>query len=322
MEFKNFDLLPPFKINFMMMSISESQNYGLKMHNIPEEWKKTKGEGIKIGLIDTGLPIHRDLNNQICEVNNFTKDPVEDMVVGHSSHCAGITCGEENGEGVVGIAPKAKLVIAKALGDNGSGNDRDLARAIEWTSNQGVQIINMSLGAPYWAASYFPQTYKAIKEAYEKNIVIVCASGNENANKVGVPARYKECIAVGAVNEKMKRASFSNKGPSLDFMASGVNIISTYINNSFASLNGTSMAAPQISGIVALMLSEHQGDKERRTPINNVQDVVDHLKKICIDLGDTGFDNEYGFGLPIFGEVPVKPYVPKKTLLQKILPFL
>jgi len=299
---RKINLLPPFKIGFRTLSLAEQKNYGIEMHNVPEAWKKTKGEGIKVAVIDTGLPVHRDLENQVVQSKNFTSDPIEDSVVGHSTHVSGIIAAEENDEGVVGIAPKAKLIIAKALGDDGSGDDESLAQAINWCVDQGVHVINMSLGAPAEYEMYFLQTKTAVQRAYEQGVVIVCASGNEYANKVGVPARWDECIAIGAVNNKKQRADFSNKGEKLDFAASGVDVVSTFKNNSYASLSGTSMATPQIVGIIALILSEHRGDQTgKRTPVNSVQDVIDHLKKICIDLGPSGFDKEYGFGLPVYG---------------------
>ena len=299
---KDIKLLPPFKIGFRTLSLSERKNYGIDLHNIPQAWKNTQGEGIKVAVIDTGLPVHRDLDNQITESENFTNDPIEDLVVGHSTHVSGIIAAEENDEGVVGIAPKSKLIIAKALGDSGGGTDSGLAKAIDWCVDQGAQVINMSLGAPAEYGYAFLMTKAAVKRAYEQNIVVVCASGNESADKVGVPARWDECIAVGAVNNKQQKADFSNKGETLDFAASGVDIVSTFTNNSYASLSGTSMSCPQIAGIVALLLSEHRGDQTgKRTPINNVKDVIEHLKKICIDLGPDGFDKEYGFGLPVYG---------------------
>jgi len=318
-------LLPHFDINFMMMSISERKNYGIELHNVPESWKITRGEGIRVAIIDTGLPVHRDLDNMIVASANFTNDPIEDLVVGHSTHVCGIIAAEENDEGVVGIAPKSELIIAKALGDDGSGDDQSLAHAIDWCVSQGAHVINMSLGAPAGAEGQFVKTRRAVIAAYKKGVVIVCASGNENANNVGVPAKWDECIAIGAVDNKKQRANFSNKGKELDFAASGVNITSSFTDNTYASLSGTSMACPQIAGICALILSEHRGNQPgRRTPINGPADVVDHLKKICIDLGETGFDSDYGFGLPVYGKIITeqpKP-LPKKTWIDSMMEWL
>ena len=321
MNNEKINLLFPFKIGYKMMTLSETVNYGNKMHNIPEMWKKTKGNGILIGVIDTGLPVHRDLKNQIVDSINFTESPIEDKIVGHGTHVAGVIAAEENGEGVVGIAPKAKLVIAKALGDDGSGSDEWLANAIYWCIDKKVDIINMSLGAPAEYDHAFPQTKQAVVDAYNKGIIIVCASGNENADKVGIPAKYKETFSVMAVNSKEERASFSNRGERLDFAAAGVDILSTFKNETFASLSGTSMACPQIAGIVALILSEHKSGQEKDTPINNPEDMREHIRKICVDLGNIGFDVNFGNGLPVFGKIeennpPIIP--PKPPIIEPV----
>jgi len=310
--------LPPYKVEYKMMTLSEVKNYGHKIHNIPEAWKFTKGENIKVAVIDTGLPNHRDLENQIIDHHDFTGYPEKD-IVGHSTHVSGIISAEENGEGVVGIAPQCKLYIAKALGDSGSGSDESIANSIKWCIDKKVDIINMSLGAPQESEMSFPLTKKAIKLAYGEGIIVICAAGNESASEVGFPACMKETISVGAIDSRKRRASFSNRGPKLDLAASGVDIVSTYLNNGYASLSGTSMACPIVTGIVALILSKHkkcQGD----TPIHNTDDVREHLKRISIDMGPVGFDNDYGNGLPIFSNfeemsVPVKK---RRTLLEWI----
>jgi subtilisin family serine protease len=320
-------LLPPFDINYRMMSLSETKNYGHDLHNAPEAWKTTKGEGVTVAVIDTGLPVHRDLEGQVVASANFTNDPIEDIKQGHSTHVAGIIAAKENNEGVVGIAPKAKLVIAKSLGDDGGGSDESIADAIDWCIEQKVDIINMSLGAPAKYAHLFTKTEKAVKKAYENNIVVICASGNENASKVGIPARYEEAIAIAAVNSKKQRANFSNKGPTLDFAASGVDIISTFLDNTYASLSGTSMASPQVAGLAALIISEHKNNPEKNTPLTSPEDVRDHIRKMCIDLGPAGWDKEYGYGLPVFGKLnpdPEKPppTPPQKTFWEKFLDWL
>jgi len=313
-------LIPPFTVNYKMMSLSEVKNYGHNLHNIPEAWKTTQGEGVTIAVIDTGLPVHRDLEGQIIASANFTFDPIEDLVQGHSTFVSGVIASKENNEGVVGIAPKAKLVIAKALGDDGSGSDENLASAINWCVEQKVDVINMSLGAPAKYAYLFKETEKAVKKAYEKGIVIVCAAGNENADQVGVPARYEEAIAVAAVDSKKQRASFSNKGPELDFAASGVDLLSTFLDNTYANLSGTSFSSPQVAGIVALIISEHRNNPEKDTPLTSPADVREHIRKICLDLGPAGWDKEYGYGLPVFGNINPEPDQPqpKKTFWEKI----
>lgn len=311
---KPINLLPPFDVNFITMSLAERKNYGHEIHNVPEAWLKTQGEGVKVSVIDTGLPIHRDLDSQIEDYANFTNDPVEDSKQGHSSHVSGIIAAKEDNEGVVGLAPKSRLLIAKALGDDGSGDDVMLGKAIDWSVEKGADIINMSLGAPAEFEKYFQHTKEAMARAYEKGVVLICASGNESAKKVGVPARFDQAIAIGAITKKKEKAYFSNTGDTLDFVGAGVNIISTFKNNSYASLSGTSMATPQLAALSALIIAEHRNsDRNHRTPINSPEDVKEHIRKICIDLGNDGFDNDYGWGLPVYGSVeePLPPQPPK-----------
>ena len=324
------NLLPPHTVKYRMMTLAETVNYGHRVHNIPEKWKLTKGEGVVVSIIDTGLPVHRDLENQIIDYANFTDSPVEDLVSGHGSHTAGIVAAEENGEGVVGIAPKSKLLIAKALGDDGSGSDEWLAKAIYWSIEKGADIVNMSLGAPAEYEIAFRKTKEAIVFGYEKGVIFVCAAGNEYADRIGVPARYKETFSVMAVNANKEKGEFSNKGPLQDFAAVGVDVLSTYRENTYASLTGSSMACPQIAGICALILAEHRNNSETRTPINNPEDMRDHVRKICIDLGDKGYDYDFGDGLPVFGTInkedpalpPVEPLEPIPQIGCWLLRFL
>lgn len=312
-----FKMLPEFKVNFIVKAMSETMSYGIKLHNIPEMWKSTKGEGVKVGIIDTGLPVHNDLKNQIDESANFTSDPIADLVVGHGTHTAGIVSAEENGEGVVGIAPKSRLYIAKGLDDQGSGTDESLAKAVDWCVEKEVDIISMSLGAPGIYEKFFPKTKEAIQKAYKKNITIICAAGNEDASMVGFPASMPETISVAAINSEKQRANFSNKGSRNDFAAAGVDVISTYINNNFASLSGTSMACPAVAGIAALVISYHKKGLGADDPIKTPEDVREHIRKICVDLGQTGKDVEYGNGMPVFGHMNVTPIV-KKTWYEML----
>lgn len=135
----------------------------------------------------------------------------------------------------------------------------------------------------------------------------VCASGNESASQVGVPARWDECIAVGAVDQDKKHANFSNTGAELDFAAFGVRVMSTYLGNTYAQLSGTSMATPHIAAIAALIMAAHLGGKIKDTPITGEADMIEHLQRICLDCGDAGFDNAYGWGIPIFGHIDPRP---------------
>jgi subtilisin family serine protease len=299
--------LPDFTVGLMTRTLVNPINYGKLLHNIPAAWAESRGAGVKVGVIDTGLPEHRDLKNQIDAAKNFTSSPLEDTVVGHSTHVCGIIAAAGEGDGVTGIAPEARLVVAKALSDAGSGNDTQIAQAIDWCVAQGCQIINMSLGAPHTAERGLRATRAAVIRAFNAGVTLCCASGNESQKHCGLPAAWIECIAVGAVDQNKKHANFSNSGPELDCAAAGVDIMSTFLKNTYAALSGTSMATPQVAGICTLILSAHLGNPNKETPIKNGLDMLAHLESICIDVGDAGCDIDFGWGIPVFGHVDPRP---------------
>ena len=296
-------LLPDYEVKFQQQSI-EHLNYNHLLHDIPEKWRITKGENIKIGILDTGLPTHKDLEGKVKAYKNFTSDPSELDSDGHSTFISGILAGEskDTNIGIIGIAPKSELYIAKVIGASGGGNDKSLANAIYWCLEQGVDIINMSLGAPASLENKFAWTRQAVLAAAERNIFMFAAAGNDGVGSVDVPAKWNEVFAIAAVDNNQVRATFSNFGPEIDFSGMGVDLVSTYLNNTYSCLSGTSFAGPDIAAIAALILSEHKNDKEHQTPINNFMDLRMHLVQLCTDLGDGGWDANYGWGLVTFGK--------------------
>lgn len=299
--------LPSFYVGLMARMLVRPVNYGNLLHNVPSEWVESRGVGVKVGVIDTGLPEHRDLAGKVVAAKNFTDSPLEDRVVGHSTHVCGIIAADGETDGVVGVAPEARLVIAKALGDDGSGEDEAIAQAIDWCVEQGCQILNLSLGAPYTAGPGMRATYRAVARAYAQGVTLVCAAGNESESHIGLPAAWGECIAVGAVDKEERHANFSNTGAELDCAAAGVDVMSNFLKNTYAALSGTSMAAPQVSGILALILAAHLGNPAKETPIRNGADMLEHLERICVDVGEDGCDPVFGHGIPIFGHIDPRP---------------
>ena len=215
--------------------------------------------GIKVAIMDTGIYLkHPDLQSNIKgQVNtiNPTKSANDDN--GHGTHVAGTVAAIDNDIGVIGVGPDISLYAVKVLGRNGSGWLSDLIEGLDWCINNKIQVINMSLGASSDNQSF----HDAIIRAYEAGIVEVAAAGNNGATNglVDYPARYPETIAVSAVgkntNGSLYFASFSSSGPQVDLAAPGVNINSTYNNGYYKSLSGTSMAAPHVSGVVALVIA-------------------------------------------------------------------
>nr|WP_264766199.1 S8 family serine peptidase [Marinobacter fonticola] len=143
--------LPPYTVHNIFVGLSEIQDWGLKLLNIPSLWRISEGEGVKVAILDTGVSLnHPDLTGSIPAGNykDFTNSPhgIADQQ-GHGTHCAGIVAARKNSRGVVGVAPKAELLIGKVLGDDGSGTGENIAAGVNWAVEQGADIISMSLGA-------------------------------------------------------------------------------------------------------------------------------------------------------------------------------
>lgn len=269
-------------------------DWGLKAIGAEVAWQKTKGNGIKVAVLDTGIdPDHRDLADNVKEYVDFTgsKYGAEDMQ-GHGTHCAGIIAAVSNHVGMVGVAPEVEIYSAKVLGDTGTGGFDSIIRGIQWAITKNVDVISMSLGT----SSRPPEMlHTVIKAAKAQGIILVAATGNENG-AVCWPAMYDEVIAVSAVDENLNRASFSNYGIKNEISAPGVNIVSTYKNGTYARLSGTSMATPLIAGSIALIISRHKSVTigSEKPDLNEIHRILSTIVK---DLGSIGRDEQYGLGM-------------------------
>lgn len=251
-------------------------------------WNLSKGsKDVIIAVVDTGADLnHTDLNGQFVSgynVVNPEKKPTDD--VGHGTHVAGIIGAlVNNGEGVAGMSWYNKIMPVKALDASGSGTTYAVAEGIIWATDHGAKVINMSLGN--YADSQF--LHDAIKYAYDRDVLLVAASGNDNTERPGYPAAYPEVLAVGATNRDMSRAEYSNYGDYIDVTAPGTNIASTYPGNQYAALSGTSMASPHVAAMAGLIRSMN--------PDLTNREVMDLMISQAIDLGDKGKDKYYGNG--------------------------
>lgn len=288
-------MIPHFTVTSRVQMLSETLDYNHKMMNVPAMWTLSKGEGIKLVVLDTGLPKHVDLAPSVEQSKSFVPDYPLDLN-GHSTHCAGIIAAiAGNGMGVAGIAPDVELICGAVLDADGSGTIDAIVDGIYWATDViKADIISMSLGIDA-SSRLIPELKAACDYAYGKGVSIFAASGNE-AGKVGQPAQYESVFAVAAVNNKMQHANFSNMGSEVDFAAGGVDVYSTYLNNSYAKLSGTSMATPALAAVAALILSKHLKEGVRLTP----EELREHLKRIAFDTDGKGFDDAVGFGIPIF----------------------
>jgi major intracellular serine protease len=291
----NMKLLP-YKVTEVGRDINVS-SYGVKMIRADKFWNKSsRGEGVTVAIIDTGCDInHSALKDSIVHTRNFTKDDDSNKLlvndyIGHGTHVAGI---------VHSVAPYCNLMILKALNRYGEGEYKWIINAINYAISQNVDIISMSLGG------YLDDEnlHKAVKKAVNNNILVVCAAGNDGDNnpstsEYSYPASYSEVISVGAVDEKAKVAYFSNNNNLIDVMAPGVGILSTFKNNSYAILDGTSMAAPHVSGALALIKNYSSNEFKRDL---SESEIYAQLIKFTLDLS---YDkNMQGNGL-VFLETP------------------
>ncbi|MNO45933.1 Thermophilic serine proteinase precursor [compost metagenome] len=251
-------------------------------------WKLSKGSNdVIVAVVDTGVDInHPDLKGKLMKgynVINPDEDPLDD--VGHGTHVAGIISAKvNNNEGIAGMMWGGKLLPVKALDNTGSGTTYSVAQGIIWATDQGAKVINLSLGN-YADAQFL---HDAIKYAYDRDVVLIAATGNDNTERPGYPAAYPEVLSVSATDYNLNRASFSNYGDYIDVMAPGESIASTYPDNQYAALSGTSMASPHVAALAALIRSINPELKNT--------EVMDIIRKNVIDLGDNGRDKYFGYG--------------------------
>lgn len=293
---EKISFLPPEALTatFTIGALSETTDWGLLATGIPDAHKHTRGAGIIVAVLDTGGPNHIDLNGNLLPAINCSGTGTPDDHQGHGTHVGGIIGALENGIGVIGVAPEAKILPIKVLDDSGHSGFSQIASGIRAAIAAKVDVINMSLGAPQAPPDDF---YEAIKEAHAAGIIMVAAAGND-AGAVNWPARYDEVIAVSAIDNQGKLANFSSHGDQIDFGAPGVNIYSTYLNNQYAILNGTSQASPFIAGVCALLLAWTR--KNPSLPqIKNSADMLVALGKFT-DVNGRLTDGKFGLGIPHF----------------------
>ena len=217
----------------------------------PNVWGRSKGGGIRVAILDTGIAKNPDLRiaGGYNAINR--KLPPTDRN-GHGTHVAGIAAALDNAKGIVGVGPRIKLYAVKVLDRNGEGYVSNIIEGLDWCIRNNMQIVNMSFGFQGDNELF----HQMIKKAHDKGIVLIASAGNSGSNQpqLDAPAKYNETIAVAASTIDNRIAEFSSRGSDVDVTAPGVNILSTYLNGGYKRLSGTSMAAPHVTGCVALLL--------------------------------------------------------------------
>ena len=270
--------------------------------------KPVTGVGVRVGVIDTGVFNHAELSGgRLLSGWNFVRNTAINANTnsddnGHGTHVSGIIAANSGAGSVVGVAPDASIIPIKVLDSRGSGSLVNLSKGLAYSLTQNARIVNMSLGWDGLGNAGVEAQLKAnvTSTAVINGQVIVVAAGNSSQANPSWPARYAsqpwangQMIVVGAVDQNNAMPSWSNKaGDAMNFylVAPGVNIYSTTNRaNNYATLSGTSMATPVVSGAAALIASYW--------PYLKANSIVDILLKTSTDLGTKGVDNIYGWGL-------------------------
>ena len=248
-------------------------------------WKITEGDGVKVAVIDTGINFnHPDLKANYAGGYNAIRpgsSAMDDQ--GHGTHVAGSIAAAKDGEGVVGVAPKAKLYGVKAMAKDGTGDISTMVRAVQWTIDNKMNIVNMSISVD----KDYEALRKAIKRAYDAGITVVCSAGNDSG-PVNIPAKYPFTIAVSASDPADFSAVFTSKGPEVDVMAPGMYVLSTSMDGKYQEMNGTSQAAPHISGLAALAYSLGYTEPEQ------IREVI----RKSAEIAEFATTEEQGAGIP------------------------
>ncbi len=223
------------------------------------------GRGVKVAVLDTGYDIHHHdfMGRDIVTQSLVTNEDINDWH-GHGTHTAGTLGGPLSPSfgPRYGVASEAELHICKVLDNCGVGRDNDVLNGINWALEKGCRVISMSLGAPTERPL---ATYTFIgRRALEQNAIIIAAAGNASRRSQGFisptqsPANAETIFAVAAVDAGRSVADFSS-GRKIEIAAPGVQIYSSYRCDGYRSLNGTSMAAPHVAGVAALLMQANPG---------------------------------------------------------------
>ncbi len=265
--------------------------WGLTATRAPEVWSITTGSGVVVAVIDSGSGPHADLSPNLLpgitvRRGRVTDGADDDGASGHGTHVAGIIAAvANNGLGVAGVAPGAKVLPVKVLDGRGSGSDVDLEIGIREAVDRGARVINLSLGSETRDAG----VRDAILYALSRDVIVVAASGNDGPNGTAkYPAAEEDPLAVTAVGQTYEAPSFAQRGGYIDVSAPGVQIYGTVRGDAYAYLSGTSMAAAFVSGLAALVRAAQPG--------LTAPQVRDVLVLNAVDLGDPGRDDVYGAG--------------------------
>lgn len=266
-------------------AFSSVVDYGLNLTGVPIAWGDSRGKGIKVAVVDTGWSDHAALEYDVklSAVGGDGKD-----AMGHGTHVTGIIGAKEIGTGSIGVAPECTLAGIKAVPGSWATLTEALRLAIDW----GADIVNFSCGAGSVATVEFKDQ---VERAYSLGVILVASAGNTRivgVDTIGWPARLEKVIPVAAIGESASDAPFSATGSELErgYCMPGVKVYSCWLNQQWAKCSGTSMAAPHLTGVIAILLAKH-ATNQGSTPIPmrgqpRLKEVVNHLDFAVQRVGD------------------------------------
>jgi subtilisin family serine protease len=286
-----------------------------------------RGEGAKVAVLDTGVNAgHPDLAGRIDDFARFDQrgrlvahgvDKASDFD-GHGTHVCGTVAGGNAGGRWIGMAPQARLLVARVLDPSG-GTDEQILKGIEWAVAAGADVINLSLGDLSWSPEVVDTYTAALLRARQAGSLVVAAIGNDGHQTSGGPGNDLYALSVGATDIDDRVAAFSGGRTHViersgaidaqylpivyakpDISAPGVDVRSS-VKGGWAYESGTSMAAPHVAGAAALLLSRI-GPRNANTPLRRLaadvrtETIEALLMGSAVDLGENGQDHRYGFG--------------------------
>jgi subtilisin family serine protease len=277
-----------------------SHQWGLDLIHADAAHPVSTGAGATVAVIDTGIDAaHPDLAGRIVAGYDFVdNDSTPQDGNGHGTHVSGIVAADAgNGIGVDSVAPGASIMPVRVLDDNGSGSDADVAEGIDWATDHGADVINLSLGGSVPTAGLgLPDAMTpAIQHALDRGVVVVAAAGNDGLPFCENNSFGGKVLCVGAVDKRENRSFFSSFGQGLSLVAPGgsgtpgtdEDVLSTWDDGGYQELAGTSQATPHVAGVAALLVS--LGVRG--------QAAVQRILATATDLGTPGPDGQFGAGL-------------------------